>query len=126
MKYFWYGVAGVIIGGVAVWLFFKHLYEPSETKVVHRKKNDLVIFNLPRSTNPQVFGPKYWSAFHALAAMVPCPDCRQDAIPLEVFKHDIVNRKLGKPLFDPANWKKQVEFINNLDKNISCQNSSAT
>lgn len=109
------------IGIIAAWLYFQFVYEPSQTVSINkRKNNDIVTLKLPRSIEAEVFGPEYWKAFHALAALIPCSICRDHAVPLEVFKHDIVNGMIEKPIFpfDRANWKLWVNKVNDLDKKV--------
>lgn len=114
----WWILPVLAIGIIGAWLFFKFVYQPSTTvSVSKRPRNDIVTLKLPRTAE---FGPEYWKAFHALAAMIPCSICRDDAVPLEVFKHDIVNGMIEKPIFpfDRANWKLWVNKINELDKKV--------
>lgn len=116
----WWLIPITVVVVIAAWLFFRFVYEPSETITVHkRKEHDLVTLKLPNTDRAEVFGPKYWEAFHSLAGMIPCSICRDKAVPLEVFKHDVVNLKLDKPVYDRANWKKHVALVNELDKKVS-------
>lgn len=62
-------------------------------------------FDLPTSVDPTVFGPKYWEAFHKLAAEVPCGGCRGFAEKFMVYFHDLVNLKTDKPIFDKATYE---------------------
>lgn len=71
-------------------------------------------YNLPGSADPTVFGPVYWNAFHDLAKRVPCPGCRSFAEKFISYFHDVVNVKLGKPLFDSANYNEMKLYISNL------------
>lgn len=110
-------IPALVIGIIGAWLFFKFVYEPSATvSVSKRPNNDIVTLKLPNTGDAEIFGPKYWEAFHALAARIPCSICRDGAIPLEIFKHDIVNLKLGKKVFDKANWDTMVAVVNELNK----------
>lgn len=110
-------ILAFIIGITAAYLFMMYFYEPANTVTVSRRtNNDLVLLKLSNTGNADVFGPQYWEAFHKLANMIPCSICRNDAIPLEIFKHDIVNLSLGKKVFDKENWKKLVTKVNELDK----------
>lgn len=68
-------------------------------------------FYLPDNSDPKVFGPSYWKALHSIVDRIPCPGCRSDAVPLMSFMHDIVNKKLDKPLWDEANFNTHVNQI---------------
>jgi hypothetical protein len=70
------------------------------------KKNEATgtCFDLPTSSDPAVFGPKYWEAFHSLAHQIPCQACRGFAEKFIIFFHDVVNKKLGRPVYDQANY----------------------
>lgn len=73
-------------------------------------------YYLPKDHNPNVFGPKYWFALHDIVDRIPCPSCREEAIPLMSFVHDFVNQKLKKPLYNPTNFYKHVSEISKLNK----------
>jgi len=40
-----------------------------------------------------------------------CETCQEEAENLEIFNHDIVNAKLGKPIFNKTNFKKEAQAI---------------
>lgn len=121
MKTFWF-ILVFVIGIVAAWLFFKFVYEPAQTvSISKRKNNDIITLKLPNSIVAEVFGPKYWEAYNFLDQNIPCSICRDKAIPLGTFRHDIVNGMNEKTIFpfDKTNWKFWVNKINELDKKVS-------
>lgn len=78
---------------------------------VYLYRNKLVVYSLPRTHDPETFGPNYWKAIHSLVNKVPCPSCREDGKSLFVFAHDVVNKKIGKPIFDQQNYNKWKDHI---------------
>lgn len=117
----WWIIPVLVISILAAWLFFKFVYEPSETvSISKRKYNDIITFKLPNSIEADVFGPKWWEAYNFLDKNIPCSICRDKAIPLGTFRHDIVSgmiEKRGFP-YDRANWKLWVNKVNELDKKV--------
>lgn len=77
-----------------------------------------ICFELPTTADTTIFGPKYWAAFHTLAANIPCGGCRGFAEKFMIFFHDMVNQKLGKPLQDEANFKQFTHLIADIDKGV--------
>lgn len=77
------------------------------------KKNITLVYELPTDKNPEVFGSKYWSAFHDLARNIPCSDCRTEAESFMKFFHDLKNFELGKPVKYKENF---IEWINRISK----------
>lgn len=78
------------------------------------KKYDLQTdcYNLPTDVNPAVFGPKYWAAFHNLAHKIPCSGCRDFAEKFMVFFHDVVNQKVGHPIYNRDNYNSMLLYLN--------------
>lgn len=74
-------------------------------------KNKIIVFALPRSKDKDVFGPKYWKAFAKIADEIPCPPCRAHGKELISFMHDVVNLKLGKPIFNPQNFENWKQLV---------------
>lgn len=72
-------------------------------------------YRLPTDVDPSVFGPKYWAAFHDLTSKIPCGTCREFAERFMTFFHDTVNLKLGKPLYDPANFAEISQLITTIN-----------
>lgn len=115
---------------LAVLIFFMGWYGndffteiPTKTVTVNRKGEfDIVTLKLPNNPNPQVFGSKYWEAFHKLAQMVPCPACRSKAVPFMSFFHDVVNNQTGKELYDKKNYDYWINFL--WDNNINTAGKS--
>lgn len=56
-------------------------------------------------------GSHRWKNIHTEADLVECDRCRPKAQKLMVFSHDIVNAKLGKPIFDEKNFADHVKQI---------------
>ena len=83
------------------------LYLYSKNKEGEIKK----CFTVPTSPDPQTFGPSYWKAFHSLASDIPCPNCRGFAEKFMIFFHDVVNKKLDKPLYDSENYQEIKNYI---------------
>lgn len=116
----WWLLAAFAVAVIGTALFFAFIYIPVQD-ITHRKsKNyDIVTFKLPNSGNTAVFGPRQWAARHYLDNIIPCSICREHAIPLGIFNHDIVNLSIDKPVFNRANWKEHVKIVNELDKKVS-------
>ncbi|MEX2599273.1 MAG: hypothetical protein WD533_06420 [Dehalococcoidia bacterium] len=56
----------------------------------------------------QLCGPVAWGVLHQWAEAIEseiCPVCGEEAKRLAVFMHDLVNAKLGKPLYDADNFR---------------------
>lgn len=75
-------------------------------------------FTLPTTSDPTVFGPPTWKAFHSLAESIPCPHCRRYAEKFIIFFHDTVNLKTGKPLYDPSNFNKFTKLISDIKAGV--------
>ena len=59
-------------------------------------------------------GEHIWAERKQVNAKIECDTCRENAEKLETFTHDVVNAKLGKPIFNKKNFKthaKQIECI---------------
>lgn len=96
------------------------------------KDDDEKCFHLPKSPDPDVFGSAYWRAFHKLAADIPCSHCRGFAEQFMSFFHDLVNTKLGKPLYDANNYNYFLQSISKINggqdfyTSFGIQNPNAT
>lgn len=113
----WWLFAVLILGIAAAWIYFRYFYEPASTVTINKRpNNNVVLLKLPNSVDTHVFGPKYWEAFHKLADMVPCGQCRSKAVPFIRFFHDVVNQRTEKPIFDRDNYNKHIDFISSLPK----------
>ena len=51
-------------------------------------------------------GKKIWQELERTVKKIDCETCRDHAIELVSFWHDVVNAGLGKPLFNPKNFNK--------------------
>jgi len=56
-------------------------------------------------------GSKIWEKRMKINEGIECETCRDEAIKLEKFSHDIVNARIGKKIFDKPNFKKHVQII---------------
>lgn len=113
---FWIFVA-IVIAIAATYIYFNKIYIPDKTFSVSKRKNyDIVTLVLPNTVNPDIFGPKYWEAYHKLTNMIPCTGCRNQAVPFMNFFHDTVNVKTDKPIFDKDNFNNHIAMISNLPK----------
>lgn len=57
-------------------------------------------------------GSHIWKQRRQLVKKIECETCRDEADKLETFTHDIVNARLGKPVYDKQNFHKFVEVVN--------------
>jgi hypothetical protein len=57
-------------------------------------------------------GNRVWELLHGIANNYGCSSCRPGAKMLISGIHDTVNIFLGKPVYDPENFQKFVEHIN--------------
>lgn len=113
----WWLLAALSVGILVTYLYLQFISAPSETvSVKQRGDYDLVTLKLPNASDPRIFGPKYWEAFHRLTDRIPCPDCRSKAVPFMVFFHDLVNKGTGKQIFDKENFNRHIENISKLEK----------
>lgn len=78
---------------------------------IYLYNNKILIFSLPRSKDKDVFGPPYWKSFETIAHNIPCPPCRQHGEQLVSFMHDVVNLKLGKPIYNKENFSRWKKYI---------------
>lgn len=100
------------IGIFAAWVYFHFFYIPSQTVTISpRKRFDVITMALPNDHNPNVFGPKYWEAYHKITENIPCPGCRSKAVPFVSFFHDFVNNDKKKPIYDKENFQKHIDMI---------------
>lgn len=101
-----------LLTGFLVWAYGEYFKLPKKTVTIKpRKDYDIITLKLPNSIDTEVFGSKYWEAFHTLADMIPCSLCREDAVKMMVFVHDIVNKKIGHPVFDKQNYDKWIKKL---------------
>lgn len=115
----WWMLLAATVGIAATIIYFKYFYTPDATVISNpRPKYDVITFTLPNSKDAAIFGPAYWKANEFLDQNIPCSICREKAIPLGSFKHDIVNLMNDKDVFDKNNWKLWVKKINELDKKV--------
>lgn len=53
-----------------------------------------------------VYGPLWWAKLEQDVAAINCPPCRAEGQALLSAMHDLMNLKLGKPLFDANNFRR--------------------
>lgn len=56
-------------------------------------------------------GSKIWAERKKINSKIDCESCRVEADLLETFTHDLVNARLGKPIFNKPNWNKFVGIV---------------
>lgn len=81
------------------------------------KDKEKVCYMLPKSSDPKVFGPKYWAALHNITERIPCGTCRGFAEKFAIFWHDFTNVKLGKSLYDENNFNYFTDLIGKIKAN---------
>lgn len=106
----------IVIPFIAVIAILVFLYEKFKDKDTKH-----LCFNLSTNPDPSVFGKSYWEAFHTLAGDIPCSGCKTFAEKFMVFFHDLVNIKVGHPIYDQKNYDYFLQFFSDLKsgKNIS-------
>lgn len=113
----WWLLISLLIGIAAAVIFLKFFFIPDKTvSIGERPQYDVVTLKLPRSIEADIFGPKYWEAFHTLTNRIPCSICRDKAVPFMSFFHDVVNQSTGKPIFNKENYNKHIDLICKLPK----------
>lgn len=112
----WFLLAAFLVGIAATVLYFMYLYTPSETSIIPRRNTDLITVALPNDPDPDVFGPRYWEMYHKITNNIPCPSCRNKAVPFMEFFHDVVNNKTGKKIFNQENFNNHIDNISKLPK----------
>ena len=66
---------------------------------------------------PDVCGPVWWRVLHSVAEAIRdegCSQCGAEAVDFVRFWHDLVNRKLGKPLHDRQNFLRTLEHVSHF------------
>ena len=61
-------------------------------------------------------GKKIWQELERTVKKIDCETCRDHALELVSFWHDVVNAGLGKPLFNEKNFNKiynQIQCVYN-------------
>jgi len=59
-------------------------------------------------------GAEVWGERMKVTKGITCETCRENGVNQEIFSHDVVNAKLGKPIFNRPNFKvhaKQISCI---------------
>lgn len=90
--------------------------------IAYLKYSDYVVYKLPTNVGPDEFGKYYWNALHSTVERIPCSICRDEAVPLMKFMHDIVNKKLEKPIYDEKNFSEWINKVCEMKKNIQSNN----
>lgn len=106
-----------IVGVAAAYLYIQYWYQPRNTVTVQsRMGNNLMILKLPKTPDTTVFGPEYWKAYDAVSNSIPCSGCRHEAVSFISFFHDLVNKKLEKPLYNADNYNNWLDTLQKLPK----------
>lgn len=71
----------------------------------------ILTYRLPTDIDPEYFGKYYWAAIHNMASEIPCGSCRYKWETFTKFGHDLVNSRLGKPIFDQKNYDEWMDYI---------------
>lgn len=74
--------------------------------IVNNGKEKILTYRLPTNPDPDVFGTKFWAAFHNLSQELPCPGCRKEWESFMIFAHDYKNFDLSKKIYAPENFEK--------------------
>lgn len=117
----WWLISVIIISVSVMYIYINYIHIPSQTVNISKRKNyDVITAVLPNSLDMDITGPKYWQLYNALDNNIPCSICRNKAVPLGTFRHDIVNGINGKSIFpfDKQNWKMWVAKVNELDAKV--------
>ena len=97
---------------VAIIVFLVIIYLQNQKQ----KTTKTLTFELPRSSDPAVFGSAYWNAFHTIANNIPCGVCKGFGQRFVIFFHDMVNLKLGKTIYDKENFDYFTDLIARINK----------
>lgn len=107
-----------LLSAFLVWVYLEYIKIPLQTVTIQKRKNyDIVTLKLPNSSDPDIFGSKYWESLHILMDTIPCSACRYEAVPFMKFFHDYVNKKTGKKMMYPENYEKWIKKLCNNKKN---------
>lgn len=112
----------VIAAAIIIIYVLQYKYIPKKDITIRKHKNyDVITAVLPNTIDMDITGPKYWKLYDALDNNIPCSICRNKAVPLGTFRHDIVNGINNKSIFpfDKTNWKLWVSKVNELDKKVA-------
>lgn len=108
-----------LLAGAIVWAYREYLWLPLKTVTIDKRRNyDLMTLKLPNSMDTEVFGKKYWESLHAIAGNIPCSMCRNDAMPMMVFMHDLVNFKLKKDIYSEKNFKRWIDKVSEINTTL--------
>lgn len=109
----------LILGAIAVVAILIIIYNKKKCDValksIEEPGFETISYRLPTDVDPVVFGPKYWAAFHDLTNRIPCGTCKEFAVRFMIFFHDLVNLKIGKPLFDPTNFAEMSQLVTTVN-----------
>lgn len=86
--------------------------------ILSQRNKNKVCYELPVNKNPEIFGPYYWKALHNITDRIPCELCKPFAQKFMIFFHDVVNIKIGKPLFDPENYTEVLNEISTINGQV--------
>lgn len=63
-------------------------------------------------------GKKIWQELEKTVKKIDCESCREHAVKLISFLHDVVNGGLGKPLYNEKNFNQIFNEINCVHNKI--------
>jgi len=120
MKYWWWIL--IILGLIILTYFItKNLSvrqaevesdkEDNNFRIKEKDDYDIITLKLPHNSDPAVFGPVYWNAFHKLAGLIPCPTCREEGVSFIKFFHDVKNKSLEKGFYDKENYSFWIDYL---------------
>lgn len=63
----------------------------------------------------EIAGPYTWDILHHVVSRFPCAPCAREGSKLLRGLHDLVNVKIGKPLFAPADFRYLVQMVHDYE-----------
>lgn len=100
-----------ILIGAAVLLVAIIIFLNEKSK---KQKESLTCYDLPTSVDPRIFGPSYWKSLHDVVHKIPCGVCRTFSEKFMIYFHDVINKKLKKPVYDQKNYDEIKQYLQSL------------
>ena len=79
----------------------------------------ILTYRLPTSMDTDVFGPKFWAAYHNLSEELPCSICRNEWTSFMIFAHDYKNYSLKKKIYNQDNFDKWLTKLCDIKKDMT-------
>jgi hypothetical protein len=118
MKNTWILIIAILVVAIII-IYYNNYLEPSVPTISKRLNGDKTLksitYTLPTVVDPTQFGPYWWSALHDFVSEIPCVACREKAVSFQRYFHDLVNRRLEKPIFDKENFDYWTNYIKDID-----------